>query len=388
MQILRKAHVQQLSRLLRQYPIVAVLGARQVGKTTLARQLVAGRKGPCSWFDLEDPRDRALLVEPTLALAGLRGLVVLDEIQRSPDLFPVLRVLADRPRTPARFLILGSASPDLLRQGSETLAGRIGFHELGGFDLQEVGVEHLERLWFRGSLPRSYLARSHSQSSDWRHGFVRTFLERDIPNLGVRIPATTLESFWTMLAHYHGQLWNGSELARALAVSQPTVRSYLDLLSGAFVVTTLRPWFENVGKRVVKSPKVYLADSGLLHSLLGLETPGELLRHPKVGASWEGFMLADVVRTLRARREECFFWAAHSGPELDLLVVSGRHRLGFEFKRTDSPRITPSMQAAYELLRLDGIDVVHAGSRTFQMKPHMRAVAARDVVTTLKALRG
>ena len=382
----RPRHLARLERLLGERPVVALLGARQVGKTTLSRQVAQRSKVSTTFFDLEDPRDLALLREPTLALEALRGLVVLDEIQQRPDLFPILRVLADRPRTPARFLVLGSASPELLRQGSETLAGRIAFHELAGLDLQEVGARNLDRLWFRGGFPRSYLARSQRQSEDWRRDFVRTFLERDMPRLGIALPATTLERFWAMLAHYHGQIWNGSEFARSFGVSHPTVRKYLDILTGAFVVTELRPWAENIGKRVVKSPKVYISDSGILHTLLDIASPRHLLRHPKLGASWEGFMLRQVIRVLGARRDECFFWATHAGAELDLLVVSGPRRLGYEIKRTDVPAVTPSMRSAFETLRLQGLDVIHAGSKTFPLGKQMRAIAATDLVRALRPI--
>lgn len=340
----RPAHHARIERLLREHPVVALLGARQVGKTTLARDIARRRRSATTIFDLEDPRDLAQLDEPTLALGMARWLVVLDEIQHRPDLFAVLRVLADRPRTPARFLVLGSASPHLLRQSSETLAGRIAFHELHGLDLEEVGEQQLDRLWYRGGFPRSYRARSHRESDEWRRDFIRTFLERDLPQLGAALPARRLDRFWTMLAHCHGQTWNASEFARSFGVSHTTVRKYLDLLTGAFVVRQLRPWAENVGKRVVKSPKVYVADSGILHALLGLPTPRDVLRHPKLGASWKSFMLGQVARALRAHPEECFFWATHSGAELDLLVVRGSRRLGFEFKRTDTPSVTPSMR--------------------------------------------
>jgi predicted AAA+ superfamily ATPase len=386
MKIPRTAHVRRLEQLIREQPVVALLGARQVGKTTLARVVIRRRAGPSVLFDLEDPRDLAQLEEPTLALAGLRGLVVLDEIQQRPDLFSVLRVLSDRPRRSARFLVLGSASPDLLRQGSETLAGRIAFHDLGGFDVEEVGVERLDRLWFRGGFPRSYLARSHRQSNDWRRDFIRTFLERDLPRLGVGLPAAVLERFWTMLAHYHGQVWNSSEFARSFGVSHTTVRKYLDVLAAAFVVIEIRPWAENVGKRIVKSPRVYVADTGILHTLLGLTTPPDVLRHPKLGASWEGFMVSQVIRVLRARPEECFFWATHAGAELDLLIVRGRQRVGFEFKRTDAPRFTPSMRSALETLRLDRLEVVHAGSSTFSLGARVRALPASSIVQELKPL--
>jgi uncharacterized protein len=260
------------------------------------------------------------------------------------------------------------------------LAGRIAFHELPGLDLSEVGPPNLERLWFRGGFPRSYLAKSHTASADWRRDFIRTFLMRDIPSFGSTIPAATLERFWAMLAHYHAQLWNSAELGRSFGVSHTTVRSYLDLLAGAYMIDILPPWSENLGKRLVKSPKIYIADSGLAHALLGIDSPAELLRHPKLGASWEGFILGELRRHLGARRDECFFWATHAGAELDLLVVRGQKRIGFEVKRTDSPTLTRSMNHALEDLRLDRLDVVHAGPRTFSLAPKVRAVAARELL--------
>lgn len=303
----RPRHLRQLEDLLSRYPIVAILGARQVGKTTLARQLVVRTGTPTTVFDLENPIDLARLDDPMLALQDLTGLVVLDEIQRRPALFPVLRVLADRPQVPARFLVLGSASPALLQQSAESLAGRIHYHELGGFALDEVGPDATARLWLRGGFPAAFLAHSDTASADWRRDFVRTFLERDLPQLGVRVPALTLRRFWTMLAHYHAQVWNGAELARAFGVTAPTVRHYLDTLTAALVLRQLPPWFENLGKRQVRAPTVYLADSGLLHTLLNVQTRADLEGHPKVGASWEGFALGEVITRLGAQPEECFF---------------------------------------------------------------------------------
>ncbi len=380
----RRSHVEALERLLAEHRVVAIVGARQVGKTTLARALVRRRGEPATVFDLEDPADLARLTDPMLALERCRGLVLLDEIQRRPELFPILRVLVDRAKATVRFLVLGSASPALLRQGSESLAGRIAYYELPGLSLEEVGASKLDTLWLRGGFPRSFTARSARASGEWRREFVRTFLERDLPQLGIGIPAPTLGRFWRMLAHYHGQTWNASEFARAFGVSDHTVRRYLDVLTSAFVVREIAPWSENLGKRQVKAPKIYLADSGLLHSLLGVETLRDLEGHPKVGASWEGFMLSVVTQRLRLRPESCYFWATHAGAELDFLVVEGRRRIGFEFKRTTAPQLTRSMRAALEDLKLARLDVVHAGRETFPLAPRVRAVAAQRVLADLR----
>ena len=370
----RPGLLKTLSALLRRHRVVGIIGARQVGKTTLARVL-ARRLSGAACFDLEDPRDEARLSEPMLALQDLRGLVVIDEIQRQPGLFTNLRVLADRPRHPARFLVLGSASPALLRQGSESLAGRIYYLQMGGFSLDEVGVKNAERLWLRGGLPRSYLARTQAESHEWRMGFIRTFLERDLPQLGIGVSSTAMRRFWTMLAHYHGQVWNASEFARSFGVSDTTARGYLDRLSSALVVRQLHPWHENISKRQVKAPKVYIADSGLLHALLNLRSISDLAGHPKVGASWEGFVIDQIVRCRGIEPEECFFWATHTGAELDLLIARGRSRLGFEVKRTVSPQVTPSMRTAVETLKLDRLDVIHAGEESFPLDKKIRAVA-------------
>lgn len=386
MKIARTWHVHRLRDLLRRYPVVALLGARQVGKTWLARQIVAAEKGPTHYFDLEDPADHQLFVEPALALRQFEGLVVLDEIQRFPGLFPVLRVLADRPGSPARFLVLGSASPELLRHGAETLAGRIAFHELPGFDFQEAGEGSLQRLWLRGGFPMSFLSRTDTQSLEWRKFFVRTFLERDVPALGIALPPEAMWRFWTMLAHYHGQTFNASELARSFGISHTTVQRYLDILTGAFVITQLRPWAENVGKRVVKAPKIYVTDSGLFHALMDVRSLDALRVHPKLGASWEGLLLHQVLQQLSIRREERFFWATHGGAELDLLVLQQGHRVGFEFKRTELPRVTASMRVALETLRLDRLLLVHAGSRSFDLEPAVRAVAASSLVRELRQI--
>ena len=381
----RAKELEHVEGLLARHRAVGLLGARQVGKTTLAREVASRRKGAVTVFDLENPDHLAQLEEPMLALEPLRGLVVIDEIQRRPDLFPILRVLIDRQHAP-RYLLLGSASPDLLRQSSESLAGRVVYHVLEGFALAEVGERRLDRLWLRGGFPRSYLARSNLASWEWRRGFVQTFLERDLPHLGLRLPATTLQRFWSMLAHVHGQVWNAAEFARSFGVSDTTVRGYLDLLAGLYLVRILPPWFENLSKRQVKSPKVYLADSGLLHAILGLSTRAVLERHPKLGASWEGFMLGSVVSQLGARPEECFFWATHSGAELDLLVMRARERRGFEFKRTTAPKSTPAMRSALADLHLTSLDLVHAGKTTFALAPKIRAVAAHRLLEDVKPL--
>lgn len=371
----RDRHLQRLDQLLQQFPVVAIIGSRQVGKTTLARHLSRRRGEVVTHFDLENPAHVSRLDDAMLALQDLEGLVVIDEVQHRPHLFPVLRVLADRPECPARFLVLGSASPELLRQSSESLAGRIAHHELDGFQIDEVGAENLDRLWLRGGFPLSYLAPSTEASFDWRTEFVRTFLERDLPQLGVTLPAHTLRRFWTMLAHVHGQTWNASDIARSFGVSDTTVRRYLDLLTSTFVVRQLQPRFANVGKRQVKSPKVYIADTGILHTLLNLVQREDVLDHPKCGASWEGFAIESVVARLGARREEVFFWGTHAGAELDLVVSRGRKRLGFEFKRTVAPKVTRSMRIALETLDLERLDVVHAGEATYPLAEKVRAVA-------------
>jgi predicted AAA+ superfamily ATPase len=382
----RQQEIKRLKKLLRSNPVVGIIGARQVGKTTLSRLYVADIKKPVSYYDLENPEDLTRLSDPMLALKGLKGLVIIDEIQRYPDLFPVLRVLVDRPKLPARFLILGSASPDLLRQSAETLAGRIIYHKLDGFSLDEVGPEQHRQLWLRGRFPRSYLASSHAESSEWRRAFIQTFLERDLPQLGITIRSATLRRFWTMLAHYHGQTWNASEFGRSFGVADTTVRNYLDILSSALVVRQLLPWHENISKRQVKAPKVYLADTGVLHTLLNLRTLKDLEGHPKIGASWESFVLEQVIRRLGAGNEECFFWATHAGAELDLLVVRGRRRLGFEIKRTSSPQITKSMRNAISDLKLNQLDIIHAGDQTFPLSRQVRAISFSRLLNDLKPL--
>jgi uncharacterized protein len=380
----RIPHLDRVKKLLRQFPVVAILGARQVGKTTLAAAIRKGWKGPTHAFDLENPVDVARLAEPELTLSSLKGLIVLDEIQRMPNLFPLLRVLADRRPIRSRFLILGSAAPDMLRQGNETLAGRIAYYPLDGFSLEEVGATNSTKLWLRGGFPDSYLATSNARSQMWRQQFVTTFLERDLPQLGIQVSAATLRRFWTMLAHYHGQVWNASEFARSFGVSDHAIRNYLDILTSAFVIRQLQPWHENIKKRQVKAPKVYLSDSGILHTLLGLDGKNDIEAHPKLGASWEGFAISQVVSRLYVQPHECSFWATHSGAELDLLLVRGTKRWGFEVKRTSTPSMTPSMRTSLTDLRLNRLFVVHAGEHSFDMAKNVRAIALSDLLDELK----
>lgn len=306
MKIQRNQHISRIKQAMKYSPVVAIIGARQVGKTTITYDIAEKYKGQVTRFDLEDPDDLARLDEPKLALKDKKGLIIIDEIQRKPDLFPLIRVLVDRPDNPAQFLLLGSASPNLLKQSSESLAGRIIYYTLHGFDSSEINSSETDRLWLRGGFPRSFLAPSNKGSFAWRKGFVRTFLERDIPQLGFNIPATTLHRFWSMLAHYHGQIWNGNELARAFGISHSSVKRYVDLLSDAMVVWQLKPWYQNVSKRQVKSPKVYINDSGLLHTLLGIQTHQDLEKHPKIGASWEGFVINEILHHLNAGGDEYY----------------------------------------------------------------------------------
>lgn len=353
--------IEALGKALKANPVAVLLGPRQCGKTTLAREIAGRRRS--TFFDLERPSDRASLGNPELMLEGLKGLVVIDEIQRMPGLFTVLRPLADRPGSPARFLLLGSASPDLVQGVSESLAGRAGFVDLGGLGLRDVDADKTRSLWLRGGFPRSFLARNEPSSLAWRQDFIRTFLERDIPALGLRIPSETLLRFWTMVAHYHGQIWNGAELARALGLSEKTVRGYLDILTGAFVLRQLQPWHENIGKRQYKAPKLYVRDSGLLHALLSVENRMQLAGHPKHGASWEGFALEQVMETLATR--QAFFWGTHAGAELDLLFFRGGKRYGVEFKCADAPVMTRSLHIALEDLGLERAWIVHPGAQSY-----------------------
>ena len=381
--IQRPAYLSLVRDALGRTPIVSLLGPRQAGKTTLSHAIASGRRATV--FDLEKPSDIARLSVPMSALEPLRGLVVIDEIQRQPPLFEILRVLADRPRTPAKFLILGSADPRLVRGVSESLAGRVSHIDISGFDLTEVGTKHFVRLWLRGGLPRSFLGRSDAASLAWRRDYVRDFLQRDLSERGVNVPAATLGRFWNMLAHYHGGVWNAAEFARSLGTSENTARHYLDILAGAWAVRALQPWFENLGKRQLRSPKVYVRDSGLLHALLDLETHEALMGHPKAGASFEGFAIEQVVTLLRVR--EPYFWGTYQGAELDLLVMHRGRRYGFEVKLSDAPTTTKSMQIAIGDLRLARLFVIYPGRQSYPLDSRIEALSIDDLPGRLASLK-
>lgn len=373
MEIQRQPELKILKTLLKNNPIVAILGPRQCGKTTLSHQFLGLWHSDVTIFDLEDARDIQRLHDPFLALEGLKGLVVIDEIQRLPNLFPALRVLVDRSKE-TKYLILGSASRDLIKQSSESLAGRISYLEIGGFSLEHIGSQNLERLWIRGGFPRSYLASSEAASYKWRQDFVATFLERDIPQLGLKIAAKSLRTFWGMLAHYHGQIFNASEIGRSLGISQHTAQRYLDLLSGTFMVRQLQPWYYNTKKRLIKRPKIYFRDSGILHALLSLEGKKDVLSHPKLGASWEGFALEETIKGIGLREEEAFFWGVHTGAELDLVFERKGKLYGVEVKYSQAPSLTPSMRFALKGLSLKHLWVVYPGKEKYSLNRNITVV--------------
>jgi uncharacterized protein len=375
--------LERISNVFRVHPIAALLGPRQCGKTTLAR--VMAESEPCTYFDLENPVDLRRLSAPMRTLEDLSGLIVIDEIQRRPDLFQMLRVLVDRPNNPARFLILGSASPHLVKGVSESLAGRVGFIDLFGFNIEEVGGDHSTTVWVRGGFPRSYLATDEPASMVWRNDFIRTFLERDIPQLGISIPSETLRRFWTMVAHYHGQVWNAAQLARSIGTSENTARRYLDILSGAYMIRILPPWFENLRKRQVKAPKVYIRDSGLLHALLQLQSLSDIQSHPKLGASWEGFALEQVIGALDSR--DLYFWATQAGAELDLLTLIRGKRYGFEFKYADAPGTNRSMHVAVQDLSLEHLWIIYPGNEAYPLTKQVSVWPLKDILTLPKKLR-
>jgi hypothetical protein len=373
--ILRPEPIRQIETSFQIHPVTALLGPRQCGKTTLAR-LIAGQE-PATIFDLENPVDNQRLSAPMQALKDLSGLVIIDEVQRKPELFELLRVLVDRSGHTTRYLLLGSASPHLVKGVSESLAGRIGFVDLGGFQLWEVGVQHRDRLWMRGGLPKAFLADAESDSREWRENFIRTFLERDIPQLGITIAAETLRRFWTMVAHYHGQVWNAAEFARALGTAENTARRYLDILTGSYMIRVLPPWFENLKKRQVKAPKIYIRDSGLFHSLLQVSTLADLQGHPKIGASWEGFALEHLIHVFRTR--DAYFWATHAGAELDLMVTITGKRYGFECQYTDAPRRTRSMHSAIEYLGLEHLWVIYPGDQKYALDDKITVIPLEEI---------
>jgi predicted AAA+ superfamily ATPase len=379
----RPTYLNRLKTAMGRSPVTALLGPRQCGKTTLARQFAENHKA--TFFDIESVPDQRRLQNPELVLGNLTGLVVLDEIQQMPELFQVLRILVDRPDNQAHFLILGSASPEIIKSASETLAGRIEFIELQGFDLSETGADTWEPLWLRGGFPRSFLARSENDSQIWREGFIRTFLERDIPQLGINIPPIAMRRFWTMLAHYHGQTWNGAEIGRSMGLSDKTVRSYLDILTGTFMIRQLQPWFENLGKRQVKSPKIYFRDTGLLHSLLDIPDKHTLFGHPKVGASWEGFALEQALQILHPNA--AYFWGTHAGAELDLVFQFQGKRYGMEIKFNEAPSLTPSMRTAAAELGLDHLWIVYPGSETYPVEKNITTLPLKNLETIREQLR-
>jgi predicted AAA+ superfamily ATPase len=374
----RSRLLQDVKDAIKRSRVVALIGPRQCGKTTLARQIVSINSS--NYFDLENPASLARLDEPITALQELQGTIVIDEIQRRPDLFPILRVLSDRDSLPARFLLLGSASPALLRQSSESLAGRISIIPMSGLSMDEVGFEAQYRHWQRGGFPRSFLAGTDNESWTWRKDFISTFLERDVPQFGVKIPSASLFRFWSVIAHYHGQIWNAAEAARSLSINESTARRYLDLLQDLFMVRQLKPWFVNAGKRLVKSPKVYFHDTGLLHYLLGIKSENELNLHPRLGASWEGYVIEEIIKSTRP--DESYFWATHSGAELDLLLIKDNKRIGVECKRMDAPKLTPSMRTAMKDLELDRLIVVYPGVQSYSLAEKTTVLPLARVIDT------
>jgi len=366
MQIIRQIEIDLAKRLLKSNPIVALLGPRQSGKTTLSQQIVRQIKDETHFFDCENPKDIHRLTDPLTALKDLKGIVVIDEVQRTPEIFSVLRVLADQAKQ-TKYLILGSASPHLLQQSSETLAGRVAFMEISGFHCENIPSNKTETLWLRGGFPRSYLAKSEKDSFQWRQDFISAFLERDIPNLGLQIPARMLQRFWSMLAHYHGQLFNASEIGRSLGVSDHTARRYLDLLAATFMVREIRPWFYNTKKRIIKTPKIYFRDSGILHALLSIEDKKGLQTHPQLGASWEGFAIEEIIKSLEIRESQAYFWGVHTGAEIDLIFEKNGHLYGVEVKYTQAPSVTPSIKAAIEELSLKHVWIIYPGSQKYPL---------------------
>lgn len=375
----RERYLTAIANAFKTHPIVALLGPRQCGKTTLAREFSKKFKqhnDNIHTFDLEDPFDLTILENPRSVLSSLEGLVILDEIQRLPEFFPILRVLVDDEFSKKKFLILGSASKELIRQSSETLAGRIAYLEVTPFSINEV--DNTQKLWLQGGFPKSYLAESIDDTVFWREQYIKTFLENDIPNLGIRVPPVTLGRFWRMLAHYHGQVFNASEIGQSLGVADTTARHYLDLLVGTFMIRYLQPWFANSKKREVKTPKIYFRDSGIFHTLNGIADYTSLLHHPKLGASWEGFALEQITRLYQADPSECFFWGVHSQAELDLLIVKRGKKRGFEFKFNDAPKLTDSMKMVFDALQLDSLDIIYPGRKNYSLTNNIRVCGLQE----------
>lgn len=383
----RPYYADKIISLIQQFPAVCLLGSRQVGKTTLARfcaDVVKDQYPAVHFFDLENPEDLVTLSNPQLALSQLEGLIIIDEIQRRPDLFPLLRVLIDASGKKQRWLVLSSASRDLLNQSSESLAGRIAYLEIQPFSLTET--QESQHLWLRGGFPGSYLANSETSSFEWRKQYVKTFLEQDIPNFGIQIAAPNLRRFWMMIAHYHGNILNMDDLSRSLGINNKSIRYYVDILISTFMVRQLQPWWENISKRQVKSPKIYLRDSGLLHYLLDIENLDVLSRNPKMGASWEGFALEELIRCLHVDSENCYFWSTHQQAELDLLIFHKGKRLGFEFKYTDAPKLTKSMRIACDDLHLDELTVIYPGTRKYLLAENIHVMSLSDYLLKEKTL--
>lgn len=371
----RNDYIKKLETAVGRSPVTALLGSRQCGKTTLAREFSKNRSSV--YFDLESQPDLLRLQNPELVFQQLKGLIIIDEIQIKPELFSVLRVVVDKPECEIRFLILGSASPDIVKGVSESLAGRVEFIELSGFNLSEIESDSFQTLWLRGGFPRSFLAASDTDSSAWLEGFIKTFLERDIPQLGISIPSQALRRFWTMMAHYHGQIWNASKIARSMGVSDKTARSYLDILTGTFVIRQLQPWYENIGKRQVKAPKIYFRDTGLLHHLLNIPDIHSLFGNPQVGASWEGFALEQILQCIKPL--QAYFWSTHGQAELDLMVIHKGKRFGFEMKFSEAPSVTTSMKTASKDLNLDHLYIVYPGNSSYPITNRITAVPAKEL---------
>jgi predicted AAA+ superfamily ATPase len=371
---------ERVEKSLMKYPVVGILGSRQAGKTTLAKIIKERMKKKVIYLDLELPSDLNKLQDPELYLSRFEDtLVIIDEIQRMRSLFPLLRALVDRKRSAGRFLILGSASPELIRHSSESLAGRIIYHELSPFSLSEINSENIQKLWLRGGYPESYISKNNDESYVWREAFIKSYLETDIPQLGIRIPAQQLRRFWTMIAHSHGQLWNASKIAGSLGISAPTVMSYLDILEETFIVRQLRPYYSNIKKRLIKSPKVYIRDSGLLHALLNISTLDDLHGHPSLGSSWEGFIVEQILKIL-PERWQAYFYRTGAGAEIDLVLFDGKHKpVAVEIKYSVSPKLERGFWNAYEDLSCKKGFVLYPGEESYPLGRNVATLPAKKL---------